>query len=68
MKTFEYNWATAKIIKMYLKNSRAQEALKGRMTREVSAGTQEAPAINPGLITVNNGAGTSTEFDGVDSD
>ena len=60
MKDFEYNWATAEMVKMYLKNSCAQEAQKRRKAAEVSTGTEEAPAINPGLTTVNNGVGTST--------
>ena len=48
MKDFEYNWATAEIIKLYLKNSRAQEARKEREAAEVSAGTEEAPAAIDG--------------------
>ena len=67
MKTFEYNWATAEIIKMYLRNSRAQEARKARMVvAEASVNTQETSTIDPGLATANNepGAGSSN----VDSD
>ena len=60
MKNYEYNWATAEIMKMYLKNSRAQEARKTRTDTGVSGiNTQEAPTTNPGLATANNAAGTS---------
>lgn len=55
MKTFEYNWATAEMAKLYLRNSRAQEARarKAHITPEVSVDT----AANPG--SANNNAGTS---------
>ena len=70
MKNYKYNWATAEIMKMYLKNSRAQEARRDRMVSEVSTGTQEALAtVNNGLATVNNNAqALSQSSDGVDSD
>ena len=55
MKTFEYNWATAEMIKMYLRNSRAQEARKACINAKVSAG-QEVPTIDPGLATANSSA------------
>ena len=58
MKNFEYNWATAEMVKMYLRNSRAQEARRARTTTDTSADTQEVPTINVGLVTANSGAGT----------
>ena len=57
MKKFEYNWATAEMVKMYLRNSRAQGARKARTATEVSADIQEEPAASPGLATANDGAG-----------
>lgn len=47
MKTFEYNWATTEMVKMYLRNSRAQGVRKARMDAEASAGTQEDPIVDP---------------------
>ena len=67
MKNFEYNWATAEMVKLYLKNSRAQEAKKARTTTKVSVGTQEVAATN-GLATANNGAGASRSGANSDSD
>lgn len=46
MKGFQYNWATAEMVKLYLRNSRAQEARKARATPEVSADTQDTPTNN----------------------
>ena len=46
MKNFEYNWATAEMVKLYLRNSCAQEAQKACMATEPSTGTQEVPAAN----------------------
>ena len=65
MKNYEYNWATAEIMKMYLKNSRAQEARRARAETGVSIDTQEAPTTNPGFVTANNAAGSHS---GVGSD
>ena len=67
MKSFEYNWATAEMVKLYLKNSRAQEARKVHTTTEVSVDTQEAAATN-GLAMANDGAGTSRSGADLDSD
>lgn len=65
MKDFEYNWATAEIVKLYLRNSRAQEARKARATSEVSAGTQDTSAANPEVI---NNVGMSRPTGDSDSD
>ena len=46
MKDFEYNWATAEMVKLYLRNSRAQAAREARMATELSTGTQEVPTTN----------------------
>jgi hypothetical protein len=68
MKTFEYNWATAEMIKMYLKNSRAQGARKARIDAEVSADTQEVPTADSGLTAANSGtaADSSSDIDSSD--
>jgi hypothetical protein len=67
MKNYEYNWATAEIMKMYLKNSRAQDAQKARTVTEVSIDTQDALTTgSSGLATADNNAGTS--HSNVDSD
>ena len=80
MKDYEYNWATAEIIKMYLKNSRAQDARKARTVTEVSINTQDAlteasidtqdalTAGPSGLATADNSAGTSRSDADLDSD
>lgn len=79
MKNYKYNWATAEIMKMYLKNSRAQGARKDRAVTvtEVSTDTQEALATgndgltmaNDGLTTANDDTGASQSGGGVlDSD
>ena len=58
MKTYEYNWATAEMVKMYLRNSRAQGARKACAVAEAStAGTQEESAASLGLAAANNSAG-----------
>lgn len=68
MKRFQYNWATAEIMKMYLKNSRAQEARKARAATDVSDNNQEVSTTDPGLATANDSAGTSRSTAGSDSD
>ena len=67
MKNFEYNWATAEMVKLYLKNSRAQEAKKAHTTTKFSVGTQEVAATT-GLAMANNGAGASCSGANSDSD
>ena len=70
MKTFEYNWAMAEIMKIYLKNSHAQEAQKARATTDISNDTQEVPvATDPGLTTANDNAGAAgLDSNSLDSD
>lgn len=48
MKTSEYNWATAEMMIMYLRNSHAQEKRKACKAAEVSGITQDAPTANTG--------------------
>jgi hypothetical protein len=69
MKDFEYNWATAEMIIMYLRNSRAQEKRKARKAAEVPGTTQDVPATNTGL-TVPSGStgGGGSLSDDSDSD
>lgn len=66
MKDFEYNWATAEIMKLYLRNSRAQAARKACAISEVSAGTQDASATNSELT--NNDVGMSHPTSDSESD
>ena len=71
MQTFEYNWATAEMVKMYLRNSHAQEARtrKSRTDDEVFAGTQEVPTVDPGHVTANSDAGAGrSNIDSLDSE
>ena len=69
MKTFEYNWATAEMIKMYLRNSHAQEARRARLDTESSTGTQEVPTVDPGLMAAGSGAGVgSSDINSLDSE
>ena len=71
MKTFEYNWATAEMVKMYLRNSRAQEARarKPRTDDEAFAGTQEVPTVDPGHVAANSDAGAGrSNVDSLDSE
>ena len=57
MKNFEYNWATAEMVIMYLRNSRAQEKRKARKATEVLGGTQDGPAANTGPAAAGDSAG-----------
>jgi hypothetical protein len=66
MGKFEYNWATAEMVKLYLRNSRAQEKRKAREAAEVAATTQDVPVINPGLATAS-GSGGENRIDDSDS-
>lgn len=67
MKNFEYNWATAEMAKMYLRNSRAQEKRKARKATELSATTRNTPTTNPEPTAANGSAGGS-DSDDSDSD
>ena len=49
MATFEYNWATAEMVKLYLRNSRAQEKRKSRMASRSNVNT----LANPGHARAN---------------
>ena len=71
MQTFEYNWATAEMVKMYLQNSRVQEAhaRKSHADDEVFAGTQEVPTVDPRHVTANSDAGAGrSNVDSSDSE
>jgi hypothetical protein len=63
MKNFEYNWATAEMVKMYLRNSRAQEKRKARDAAEVSAVTQDARVASPGPAAASGSAGRDDSDD-----
>ena len=52
MAKFEYNWATAEIVKLYLRNSRAQMWRKER-----NAGG--SPPLNPGSPGIGPGTGAN---------
>lgn len=48
MSNFEFNWATAEMVKMYLRNSRAQEKRKARLAAENPATSQGVSAADVG--------------------
>ena len=62
MKNYEYNWAMAEIMIMYLKNSCAQEAQRAHAETGVSIDTQEVPTTNHGFATANNTAGSHSSI------
>ena len=72
MKNFEYNWATAEMAKMYLRNSRAQAKRKARNSGGLPAApiAQDAPATNSGLTAASGSVGGdfSDDEDSDDSD
>ena len=53
---FEYNWATAEMAKLYLRNSRAQAKRKACKAAETAAATPG----NPGLTVAGGSAGNGT--------
>ena len=64
MAKFEYNWATAEMVKLYLRNSRAQEKRKSR-----AASTSNInPAANPRQIGANAVTEANTRLIGAASD
>ena len=70
MGKFEYNWATAEMVKLYLRNSRAQEKRKTRKAAEVAevaAIAAIAPATAPTPVATNNNVG-GNHMDESDSD
>ena len=62
MATFQYNWATAEMVKLYLRNSRAQA--NRRAKSGTGAGADAAPMGVPGFTGVDDGAGADTELSG----
>jgi len=71
MKNYEYNWATAEMIIMYLRNSRAQEKRKARKATEVSDTiTPDLSTTNDGLMATNHSSmgGSSSEDSDSDDD
>ena len=71
MMTFEYNWATAEMVKMHLRNSCAQEARtrKARADTETFTGTEEVPTVDPRHTTANSDAGAGrSNIDSLDSE
>ena len=69
MKDFEFNWATAEMAKMYLRNSRTQERRKARKAIEEGlAGPQDVSATNVGLETAGSTAGSRSGDSDSDSD
>ena len=67
MKYFEYNCATAEMVKLYLRNSHAQEARKVHADPKVSTGTQDATAMDPVLADNNVGMSCAVDSDSSDS-
>ena len=64
MKNFEFNWATAEMVKMYLRNSRAQEKRKARKAAEDPTVTEDMPSPDPRPIAASG----TTESSSDDSD
>jgi len=67
MKNFEYNWATAEMVRMYLQNSRAQEKSKARKAANISTNAQDEPATNAEPAAASGSAGGNDSSDS-DSD
>ena len=67
MGTFQYNWATAEMVKMYLRNSRAQEKRKARKAAEAATAAQDPPVTNPGPAATGNNV-ERNDIDDSDSD
>ena len=63
MATFQYNWATAEIIKLYLQNSQAQA--KHKATRGARANADTPPAGVPGFTGTDTSAGADTGSSGM---
>jgi hypothetical protein len=59
MATFEYNWATAEMAKLYLRNSRAQAKCKAK-----SSNSGTGRSVNSGLVGTDTEAGTNTGLTG----
>ena len=69
MKNYEYNWATAEMMIMYLWNSRAQEKRKALKATEVSnATTPDSSTTDTGLTAANHGDAGGSSSDDLDSD
>ena len=54
MATFEYNWATAEMVKLYLRNSRAQKKRKSRMANGPNTNTP-ANSVHTGAVETDAG-------------
>lgn len=54
MAKFEYNWATAEMVKLYLRNSRAQFKRKARK----AGGSGPETPVGPGLTGADTNTGT----------
>jgi hypothetical protein len=67
MATFEYNWATAEMAKLYLRNSRAQAKRKARKAINAIAATPDVPT-DPGLDNIGPNAGQSGVATGMGDD
>jgi len=62
MATFQYNWATAEMVKLYLRNSRAQAQRKAKTGTRTNANA--APTDVPGFTDIDTGAGANTGLSG----
>ena len=67
MKDFKYNWATAEMIIMYLRNSRAQEKHKAHNAVEVSTAAQDTPTVTSGSTRANHSSDLDSEDSSDDS-
>lgn len=55
MATFQYNWATAEMVKLYLRNSRAQAKRKAKKAAGANADTTESAGV-PGSVSIDTNA------------
>jgi len=60
MAKFQYNWATAEMVKLFLRNSRSQAKRKVRKAIEATLDTP----VNPGLVVGGSGTGTGAGHNG----
>ena len=63
MAMFQYNWATAEMVKLYLRNSRAQA--KRKATRGAKANADTPPVGAPGFTGADTSAGADVGSSGM---
>ena len=63
MVNFQYNWATAEMVKLYPRNSQAQA--KCKVHRGAGANSDTTPAAAPGFTGVDTSAGANMGLGGI---